>query len=153
MLGLNELEIGLMFWAGHNARETLRQVKQFGLRAGQLGFPGEMPLEGAAGQWDEALTAEQFTPVTAVCSYAGEDYADVPIVQQTVGLVPRGTRAERLARTKAVSDVARKLAIDSVACHIGFVTHDFGSIAYREIRDVARDICDHCGTNGQFFTL
>lgn len=153
MLGLDELEIGLMFWAGDNARETLRQVKQFGLRAGQLGFPGEMSLDGAAEQWDEALTAEQFTPVTAVCSYRGEDYANIPTVQQTVGLVPPGTRAERLARTKAVSDVARKLAIDSVACHIGFVTHDLGSVAYREIRDVARDICDHCGANGQSFTL
>lgn len=153
MLGLSELEIGLMFWAGSNARQTLQHVKQFGLHTGQLGFPGEMPLDRAAEQWDEALIAEQFVPVTAVCSYRGEDYADIPTVQQTVGLVPIATRAERIARTKAVSDVARKLAIDSVACHIGFVSHDFGSLAYREIRDVAREICDHCGTNGQTFTL
>ncbi|MBV8069603.1 MAG: sugar phosphate isomerase/epimerase [Acidobacteriaceae bacterium] len=153
MLGLNELEIGLMFWAANTPRETLRYVKQFGLRTGQLGFPGEMPLEGAAEEWDEALTAEQFVPVTAVCSYAGEDYTDVPTVQRTVGLVPPQTRAERVARTKAVSDVARKLAVDSVACHIGFVSHDFGSAAYREIRDIAREICDHCGANGQSFTL
>lgn len=153
MLGLSELEIGLMFWAGPNARQTLQHVKQFGVRAGQLGFPGELPLDGAAEQWDEALTAEHFLPVTAVCSYRGEDYADIPTVQQTVGLVPANSRAERIARTKAVSDVARKLAIDSVACHIGFVSHDFGSIAYREIRDVAREICDHCGANGQSFTL
>lgn len=153
MLGLNELEIGLMFWAGPDARQTLQHVKQFGVRAGQLGFPGDLPLGGAAERWDEALTAEQFVAATAVCSYRGEDYADIPAVQQTVGLVPPDTRAERVARTKAVSDVARKLAIDSVACHIGFVSHDFGSAAYREIRDVARDICDHCGANGQSFTL
>jgi sugar phosphate isomerase/epimerase len=153
MLGLNELEIGLMFWAGDNARETLRHVKEFGLRAGQLGFPAEMRLDGAAEKWDEALTAEHFTAITAVCSYRGEDYVDIPTVQQTVGLVPPATRAERVVRTKAVSDVARELAIDSVACHIGFVTHDFGSAAYREICDVARDICEHCGANGQSFTL
>jgi sugar phosphate isomerase/epimerase len=153
MLGLSELEIGLVFWAGANARQTLEHVKQFGLRTGQLGFPGELPLDGAAEKWDRALTAAQFMPVTAVCSYRGEDYADIPTVQETVGLVPARTRAERIERTKAVSDVARKLAIDSVACHIGFVSHDFGSLAYREIRDVAREICDHCGTNGQYFTL
>ncbi|HEX3684480.1 MAG TPA: sugar phosphate isomerase/epimerase family protein [Bryobacteraceae bacterium] len=153
MLGLDDLEIGLMFWAGENARRTLHEVKQFGLRAGQLGFPGELPLEHAAERWDEALTAEHFTAVTAVCSYAGEDYTDIPAVARTVGLAPADTRAERIARTKAVSDVARALAIDSVACHIGFVPHEPGDAIYPEIRDVARELCDYCGRNGQSFTL
>lgn len=153
MLGLEDLEIGLMFWAGPDARQTLRNVKEFGIRAGQLGFPGDLPLDGAAEKWDQALTAEQFTPVTAVCSYVGEDYADIPTVQQTVGLVPRNTRAERVKRTKDVSDVARKLGIDSVACHIGFVPEEPEHPEYAGIRDVAREICDHCGENGQSFTL
>jgi len=153
MLGLEDLEIGLMFWAGPDPRQTLRSVKEFGVRAGQLGFPGDLPLNGAAEQWDQALTAEKFTPVTAVCSYVGEDYADIPTVQRTVGLVPRNTRAERIERTKAVSDTARKLAIDSVACHIGFVPEEPDDPEYPGIRDVAREICDHCGENGQFFTL
>jgi sugar phosphate isomerase/epimerase len=153
MLGLEDLEIGLMFWAGPDARQTLRGVNEFGVRAGQLGFPGDLPLDGAAEKWDEALTAEQFTPVTAVCSYVGEDYADIPTVQRTVGLVPRNTRAERIKRTKDVSDVARKLAIDSVACHIGFVPEEPDHPEYAGIRDVAREICDHCGENGQSFTL
>ncbi len=153
MLGLEDLEIGLMFWATEDAQRTLQQVKQFGIRAGQLGFPGELSLDGAAEKWDEALTVEHFTAVTTVCSYVGEDYQDIPAVQRTVGLVPEGTRVERVSRTKAVSDVARKLGIDSVACHIGFISHDFGSRSYAEIRDVAREICDYCGKNGQSFTL
>jgi L-ribulose-5-phosphate 3-epimerase len=153
VLGLEDLEIGLMFWARPDARETLRRVKSFGVRAGQLGFPGDLALDGAIERWDEALTAEHFTAVAAVCSYTGEDYADVPTVQTTVGLVPQGTRAERVARTKAVSDVARGLAIESVACHIGFVPEAPEDPLYAEVRDVARDICDHCGENGQSFTL
>jgi sugar phosphate isomerase/epimerase len=153
MLGLDDLEIGLMFWAGENARKTLEEVKQFGLRAGQLGFPGELSLDGAAERWDDALTAERFIAVTAVCSYTGEDYADIPTVQRTVGLVPSATRPERIARTKAVSDVAKKLAIDSVACHIGFVPEGATDPVYAQIRDVTREICDYCGANGQFFTL
>lgn len=153
MLGLEDLEIGLMFWAAPDARQTLREVKQFGIRAGQLGFPGELPLKGAAERWDEALTAEQFTAVTAVCSYSGEDYSDVPTVARTVGLVPAASRDKRIARTKAVSDVAAKLAIDSVACHIGFVPENPDESAYAEICDVARELCDYCEANGQFFTL
>jgi L-ribulose-5-phosphate 3-epimerase len=143
----------LMFWARPDARETLRRVKSFGLRAGQLGFPGDLALEGAAERWDQALTAEHFTAVAAVCSYVGEDYTDVPVVQKTVGLVPAGTRAERVTRTKAVSDIARDLGLESVACHIGFVPEDPKDAVYAEIRDVARDLCDHCGKNGQSFTL
>ena len=102
MLGLEDLEIGVMFWAGDDARKTLQEVKKFGVRAGQLGFPGELSLHSAAERWDEALTAEHFIAVTAVCSYVGEDYADIPTVARTVGLVPPKTRGERIARTKAV---------------------------------------------------
>ena len=153
MLGLDDLEIGLMFWAGEDAGKTLKSVKDFGLRAGQLGFPGELSLDDAAAKWDEALTRDHFTVVTAVCSYVGEDYRNIPTVQQTVGLVPPKTRAERVARTKAVSDVAAKLAIESIACHIGFIPHEREHRDYLAIRDVARDICDHCARNGQSFAL
>jgi L-ribulose-5-phosphate 3-epimerase len=153
MLGLDDLEIGLMFWAREDARAALREVKQFGLRAGHLGFPGELALAGAAERWDEALTAEHFTAVTAFCSYIGEDYSDIPSVARTVGLVPAKTRAERITRTKAVSDVARALAIDSIACHLGFVPHEPGDPISEQIRDAARELCDYCGANGQSFTL
>jgi sugar phosphate isomerase/epimerase len=153
MLGLEDLEIGLMFWAQPDARATLEHVKRFGLRAGQLGFPGDYSLRGAGKVWDDALRSARFTPVTVVCSYVGEDYADIPTVQRTVGLVPLATRAERIARTKAGADVGKELGIDSVACHIGFVPEDPKEPVYHEIRDVTRDICEHCAKNGQNFTL
>ncbi len=153
MLGLKDLEIGVMFWATHDPAQTLRDVKAFGVRAGQLGFPGELSLDGAAERWDEALTAQQFIAVTAVCSYVGEDYADIPTVLRTVGLVPETTRAERVARTKEVSNVGRQLALDSIACHIGFVPEEPQDPIYRGMLDVVRDICDHCANNGQRFTL
>ncbi len=153
MLGLEDLEIGLMFWAGADARKTLADVTQFGLRAGQLGFPGSLSIEGAADSWDEALTAEHFVAVTAVCGYNGEDYSDITAVRRTVGLIPPDTRAERVARTKAVSDVASKLGIDSIACHIGFIPEAPGDPVYSKICDTAREICDRCASNGQSFTL
>ncbi len=153
MLGLEDLEIGLVFAAGADARATLEHVKSFGLRAGQIVFHGDYSLRQAAEVWDDALRAARFTPVTAVCAYTGEDYADIPTVQRTVGLVPEATRTERVARTKAVADVAKQLGIDSVACHIGFVPEDPNEGLYAQIRDVARDICDHCAKNGQNFTL
>jgi L-ribulose-5-phosphate 3-epimerase len=153
MLGLEDLELGLVFGAGSDARATLEHVKGFGLRAGQIVFPGTQSLQGAAEVWDEALRAARFTPVTLVCSYAGEDYADIPTVLRTVGLVPEPTRAERIIHTKAVADVGKQLGVESITCHIGFVPEDPHEHLYVQIRDVARDICDHCAKNGQNFTL
>lgn len=153
MLGLEDLEIGLLFWAGTDARQSLEHVKSFGVRAGQMGFPGDLPLEDAAERWDAALTAERFTLVSAVCSYVGEKYDDIPTVLDTVGLIPEKTRAERIARTKAVSDVARALGLDRVACHIGFVPEDAKHPVYTQIRDVTRELCAYCAENGQEFAL
>jgi L-ribulose-5-phosphate 3-epimerase len=153
VLGLEDLEIGLLFWAGEDAAKTLKEVQQFGVRAGQLGFGGALRLDGAAERWDQALTAAHFVATGVVCSYEGESYADIPTVQRTVGLVPQATRKERIARTKAVSNVAADLALDSVACHIGFVPEDRGRENYAGIRDAAREICDYCGERGENFTL
>lgn len=153
MLGLEPLEIGLIFWAEPDALGTIRKAKQFGVRTGQIGFPGDLPLDGAAEKWDEALTGENFIPVTAVCSYVGEDYSDIPTVANTVGLVPKATRRERVERTKAVSAVARQLGIDSVACHIGVIPPDHTNALYADILQIARELCDVCLSNGQAFTL
>lgn len=153
MPDLKTLEVGVMCWAGGDPLETLREVKSFGVSAGQLGIPGDMPLDGAAEAWAEALRAEDFAVVTVFCSYTGESYADVPTVQQTVGFVPSSTRAEREQRTKDVSHFAAELGVKSIACHIGFVPEDPGHPDYVAVRDTVRRVCDHAAEHGQTFAL
>jgi L-ribulose-5-phosphate 3-epimerase len=150
---LGELEIGVMFWAHDEPAETIREVKAFGVRCGQLGIPGEYSIGGNTGKWLEALRMERFGLATVVCSYLGEAYVDVPTVLQTVGFVPLRTRAQRVARTKYISDFAAQLSVESIACHVGFVPEDPEDPAYPEIVDVVRDVCDHCAGNNQTFAL
>src|SRR5688572_13931730 len=99
MAQLRDLEIGVMFWAGRDPQETIREMKGLGVRAGQLGVPGDLDLKGQAEAWRKALEAEDFTLVTAFCAYVGESYADGPTVQRTVGFIPPATREERERRT------------------------------------------------------
>lgn len=153
MPALKDLEIGVMFWAGKDPVQTLREVKALGVRAGQLGVPGEMPLEGAAEAWKAALKAEDFTVVTVFCSYIGESYTDIPTVEQTVGFIPSATRAEREQRTKDVSDFAAKIGVAAIACHVGFVPENVEDPNYVAVRDLVRRICDHAAKNGQTFAL
>jgi L-ribulose-5-phosphate 3-epimerase len=154
MRSVNKQEMGLMFWAGEDPWQSISFVRQFDLWAGQLGFGGELALKDSAERWRAALKSNpDFAIPTAVCSYQGEDYGDIPLVQQTVGLVPPATRAERVARTKEVSDVAAQLEIASVACHVGFLPPERESEGYAEIRDVVRDLCDHMAASKQTFAL
>ena len=154
---LKPLEIGLMFWVPSTWQQDqagpLSELQSFGLRAGQLGIPGELSLPREVQAWQQAIIAQDVAIATAVCSYSGESYADIPTVEKTVGLVPAETRRQRIDRTKAVSDFAATLDIPAVACHIGFIPHDRNLALYAEVVDVARDLCDHCAQNRQAFAL
>ncbi|HUO32024.1 MAG TPA: sugar phosphate isomerase/epimerase family protein [Bryobacteraceae bacterium] len=150
---LKPLEIGVMFWAGGDPYETIRELKSLGVRCGQMGLPGDMPMDGAAATWKRALADEDFTVVTVFAAYAGESYADIPTVQRTVGFVPPATRAAREQRTYAVSDFAAELGVPSIATHIGFVPENRQSPDYATVRDVVRRICDHAAGHGQTFAL
>jgi sugar phosphate isomerase/epimerase len=150
---LRDMEIGVMFWAGRDPVETLRELKALGTRCGQIGIPGDFPLAGAAATWKAALDAESFTVVTAFCAYNGESYADIPTVQRTVGFIPRQTRAEREQRTYEVSDFAREVGIPGIATHIGFVPEDETHPDYVNVREMVRHVCDRAAKNHQTFAL
>ncbi len=88
--------------------------------------------------------------VTAVFGgFTGESYADIATTARTVGLVPRETRAERVAIFKDVSDFTAMLGCDTVAMHLGFITEDRNSDDYKDLIEVTRDILDHVRGNGQ----
>jgi sugar phosphate isomerase/epimerase len=143
---LNPLEPGVMFWA---ERDTLEEVLALGVRCGQMGIPGNMKLtEAAAKAWKSDLEL-----VTMFAAYVGEDYADIPSVQRTVGFVPTETREARERRTYEVSDFAAQLGIGSVACHIGFVPEDPADPDYAGLRALVRRVCDHAARHGQTFAL
>jgi sugar phosphate isomerase/epimerase len=151
---LKPLEAGVMFWAGRPPLETVREQKALGVRCGQLGVPGHVPIDlAAAAQWRAALEAEQFTLLTVFAAYNGEDYADIPTVQRTVGWIPPATRAERLHRTFALSDFARALSVRSIALHVGFVPEDHKDPDYIAVREMTRLLCDYALANGQTFAL
>lgn len=94
--------------------------------------------------------------ITVTCvfgGFAGESYADIPTVQQTVGLVPPATRAARTREMKEIADFARALDVNVVGVHIGFVPHDKSDSEYTAVLAVARELCDHCAANGQALHL
>ena len=138
-----------MFWAG---RDELAEIRSLGVNCGQLGIGGDIALTPEfASHWKKALA--DFHVPTVVCAYEGEHYTDIPTVRQTVGFIPRATRAARERRTLEASDFAAALGVKSIACHIGFVPDDRSDEDYIHVRDGVRRICDHAAANGQTFAL
>lgn len=145
------MEIGVMFWAG---RDHLKEIGALGVRSGQLGVGGDIKLTPqAASEWREAIAGAGFSIATVVCAYNGEDYADIPTVQGTVGFIPRARREERENRTLEASDFAAALGVKSIACHIGFVPEDHSDPDYIAVRGMVRRICDRAEEHGQTFAL
>ncbi len=151
MQTVTPLETGVMFWAG---RDSLAELKAMGVRCGQLGIAGGVALTDAfAAEWKAALAEHQFALITVFAAYDGEDYADIPTVERTVGFIPRATRAVRVARTLEISDFAAKIGAPGIACHIGFVPHDTANPDYLSVREAVRQVCDHAARYGQTFAL
>ena len=123
MQSLDDLEVGIMFWAD---RDHLAGIKALGVRCGQLGISGSTELDAAAvADWNTALNQEQFTVGTVVAAYNGESYTDVPTVERTVGFIPSATRLER-ERKLMRSATSRKHS----AWEVSLVT----SVSYPKIR-------------------
>lgn len=144
---LTPLEAGVVFWG---ERDNLAEIRSLGARCGQLVTPGTMPLnEATAAPWK----SDDFAIQTVFAAYDGEDYADIPTVQRTVGFIPPGTREAREKRTYEVSEFARMLGVKSIACHIGCVPEDQSDPDYIGVRDLVRRVCDYAAKHGQTFAL
>jgi sugar phosphate isomerase/epimerase len=140
-----------MFWAG---RDNLPEIASLGVRCGQLGIPGDLALNtDVADGWKSALQQAGFAVVTVFAAYQGEDYADIPTVQRSVGFIPRNTRDERERRTYEVSEFAAAIGVSSIATHIGFVPEGTTHPDYIAVRDLVRRVADHAARHGQTFAL
>ncbi len=155
MSNLKPLEVGVIFWARNDqtAAEQLQALKALGVQCAQMGISGEFQVAGKAAEWKAAAAAEDFRLLTVTAAYNGEDYADIPTVERTVGFIPPATRAEREARTLEVIDFAAAVGIPVFACHVGFVPHDAGNANYDAVKSMVQRICDACAQHGMSFHL
>ncbi|MBI3919985.1 MAG: sugar phosphate isomerase/epimerase [Armatimonadetes bacterium] len=151
---MEKMAIGVMLGVGDDPEESLRKVREVGVNNAQMGCPPDEYLSGEKfEQLKKAIDAGGITITAVFCGFPGESYADIPTVQQTVGLVPPTTRSERLQKSKEIADFADRLGVKEVCAHIGFVPEDSSEPVYREVVEAVREVCDHCAANGQMFGL
>lgn len=151
MSSLKPLEVGCMFWV---ERDTIPSIAEMGVHCGQMGIGGDTQVTPKfIDKIREELDQNGIEVISIVASYSGEDYADLPTVERTVGFIPRSTRAARLNRTFELIEVAAKLGVSAIACHLGFVPSDKLDPDYLDVRTLVRHICDRAAQHGQMFVL
>jgi sugar phosphate isomerase/epimerase len=71
----------------------------------------------------------------------------------TIGIVPPSTRAARIDALKRASDLGKKLGIEAVHTHCGFIPENPNDELYNDVVAAIGDIARHCKANGQTFMM
>lgn len=153
-MALEPMAIGVMLGVGESPEESLKKVLEVGVTNAQMGRPPDAWLKPAkAAQLKKMIKKSGLTVTTVFCGFDGERYDDIPTVQQTVGLVPKSTRAARVKKARQIADFAKILGVKNVAAHIGFVPEDHADPDYKEIVRTVGQFADHLKKNRQNLCL
>ena len=98
-----------------------------------------------------ACEAYDVTVSTLWCGWSGKGYWNFYEGQHTLGLVPEAYRAQRIEDLKAGSDFAKKLGVDQIATHAGFIPEDPTTERYHGVLYALREVAAYAKANGQYF--
>jgi sugar phosphate isomerase/epimerase len=125
-------------------------------RVHDLGFPTcqvsvHQLDDSAAAALRGALDRFGVEATSAVGGGPGPEIYDFYRGPQTIGLVPRETRAARIANYKKISDFSKKVGIPAVQGHCGFIPENPSDALYAEVVAAIREVAAYCKGNGQNF--
>lgn len=123
-----------------------------------LGFPTcqvhvGMSPPGMLEPLREALAKYQVEATAVMTLGEGKTVWDFYQGPLTIGIVPRATRAGRIDALKRASDLAKKLGIEAVHTHCGFIPEDPNEPLYNDAVSAIREIASYCKGNGQSFMM
>ena len=98
-----------------------------------------------------SLETHNIEPTSLVVGGPGKEVWDFYGGPLTIGLVPRETRAARIAHMKKASDFAKVAGIPAVQSHCGFIPENPNDPVYKEVVEAMRDVAVYCKRNGQNF--
>jgi L-ribulose-5-phosphate 3-epimerase len=147
--GKKPLRLGLIIGIGKDPDAALAKVSELGLPTSQI-FVDEFEPE-IAGRLRQALDKYKIEATSVVVGGPGKEVWDFYQGPLTIGLVPRPTRAARIAQIKKASDFAKQSGIPAVQTHCGFIPENPNDPVYNETVTAIREVAQYCKRNGQNF--
>ena len=143
------LRLGLIIAIGNDPEPAIGLVHDLGLPTCQVYVEQFAP--DASARLRAALTKHGIEATSVVVGGPGREVWDFYEGPLTIGVVPRDTRAARVARMKQGSDFATACGIPAVQSHAGFIPENPNDPIYRETIATLRDVVAYCRRNGQQF--
>jgi L-ribulose-5-phosphate 3-epimerase len=129
--------------------EALAKVHRLGFSACQLSV-GMAPVETAPAIREAAQKHD--VEITALMTLGeGRMVWNLKEGPETIGIIPRRTRAARIAALKQASDLAHGCGVKAVHTHCGFIPEDPNQALYAESVAAMKDVASYCRNNGQTF--
>lgn len=147
--GKKPLRLGLILGIGRDPNDAIAKVHDLGLPTCQV-FVDEIDSVLAI-RLHEALNKYQIEATSLVVGGPGREVWDFYEGPLTIGLVPRETRAARIAHLKKASDFAKQCGIAAVQTHCGFIPENPNDPVYKETVAAMREVVEYCKRNGQNF--
>ena len=152
------LQLGVVTNIYEGPSASFERALSLGLHTCQLNNP---PDEYIYGERADELTREVKDAIKKTgikissvfflsCEGLVWDLIDGP---KTIGLVPEETRAVRIVHACTVSNWAKKLGVDVVTSHIGFIPVDATSLQYKNFIEIMKSFVSFCKSNGQLFAF
>jgi L-ribulose-5-phosphate 3-epimerase len=143
------LRLGLIIGVGEDPDASMAKVRDLGLPTCQAFVDDFKP--GLAEGLRQALDKHGIEATSLVVGGPGREVWDFYQGPLTIGLVPRETRAVRIAHIRTASDFAKQCGIPAVQTHCGFIPENPNDTLYRETVTALREVAAHCKSNGQNF--
>jgi len=147
--GKKPLRLGLIIGIGKDPDAAMSKVRDLGLPTSQV-FMDEFEPE-LVKRLRQALEKHQIEATSLVVGGPGKEVWDFYQGPLTIGLVPRETRAARIAHVKKASDFAKECGITAVQTHCGFIPENPNDPVYKETIGALREVVGYCKNNGQNF--
>ena len=147
--GRKPLRLGLIINVGQDPDSSIAKVQSLGLPTCQAFVDDFTP--NLAGRLRQALDKHAIEATSLVVGGPGKEIWDFYQGPLTIGLVPRETRAARIAHIKKASDFAKQCGIPAVQTHCGFIPENPNDELYRETVMAMREVAAYCKGNGQNF--
>jgi len=147
--GKKPLRLGLILGVEPDPDAAMATLKSLGLPTCQVYLNKFDPAFAA---WlRKSLDRASIEATSLVVGGPGKeswDFYDGPL---TIGLIPRETRAARIAHIKAAADFAARCDIPAVQTHAGFIPENPNDPVYKEAITALREVVEYCARYRQTF--
>ena len=147
--GRKPLRLGLIIDVGKDPDAAMAKVHDLGLPTCQAFI--EDFLRVVPERLRQALDKYEIEATSVVVGGPGKEVWDFYQGPLTIGLVPRETRAARIAHIKQASDFAKRCGVPAIQTHCGFIPENPNDPIYRETIAAMRDVVAYCKGNDQNF--